>query len=208
MRITWLGHSCFKIENEGTTIILDPYEDGSVAGYGNIREKADLVLCTHEHGDHNGRGTVELTGNSAADVKITKIDTYHDHHRGEHRGKNTIYILEMGGYRIAHLGDLGCQLPKEQMDMLKNLDLLLIPVGGHFTIDAREAADLAKELAPVTTVPMHYRDDEKGFGYDVIGTADEFTRRMDSVAVLNTSVLLMEDRPKERVAVLVPANLE
>ncbi len=207
MRITWLGHSCFKIEDGGPTIILDPYKDGSVAGYRDIREKADLVLCTHEHGDHSGRETVEITGNSAENVKVTKIDTYHDHHHGKHRGRNTIYILETGGYRIAHLGDLGCHPSGDQMAMLKNLDLLLIPVGGHFTIDAREAADLVKELAPATAVPMHYRDDEKGFGYDVIGTVDEFTGRMGSAAVLNTSVLLMEDRPKERVAVLVPANL-
>lgn len=207
MHIIWLGHSCFKIESKEAVIIVDPYKDGSVPGLGNVRETADIVLCSHGHDDHSGTECVRLSGDFVPGVKITKVDTFHDHHNGAHRGKNMIHMIEADGYRIAHLGDLGCQLQEEQKEQLKNLDLLLIPVGGFYTIDAREAAELVMELKPKTVIPMHYRDESNTYGYNVIGTVGEFTEIMDSVTIVEESEICMENRPEAQVVVLRPANL-
>lgn len=208
MNVIWLGHSCFRIESREAVIIADPYKDGSVPGLGNVRETADIVLCSHGHGDHCGTECVKLSGELKPEVKITKIDTFHDHHKGTHRGENTIHIIEAEGYRIAHLGDLGCQLREEQKEQLKNLDLLLVPVGGFYTIDAKEAAELVKELKPKTAIPMHYKEESKAYGYEVIGTVGQFTELMDRVTVVDGSEISMEHRPEEQVVVLSPANLK
>lgn len=206
MQIIWLGHSCFKIKSSNAVVMIDPYKDGSVPGLSDVRESADLVLCSHEHEDHSGRECVTLSGKDTPDIKITKIESYHDEHEGAQRGKNIIHVLEADGYRIAHLGDLGCALREEQKEPLKNLDLLLIPVGGFFTIDAHKAAELIRELKPKTVIPMHYREDGNAYGYDVIGTVSEFTEIAGSVTAVDGSEILMENRPETQVVVLMPAN--
>ncbi len=205
MNIIWLGHSCFKIESRGAVIIVDPYKDGSVPGLGNVRETADIVLCSHGHDDHSAIECVKLSGDLKPEIRITKIDTFHDHHNGTRRGKNTIHMIEADGYRIAHLGDLGCRLQEKQKEQLKNLDMLLIPVGGFYTIDAKEAAELVMELKPETVIPMHYKQ-QNAYGYDMIGTVSAFTELMDSVTTVDGSEICMENRPKAQVVVLNPTN--
>ena len=103
MKITWLGHSCFKVETKGYTLILDPYEDGSVPGCASVRETADEVLCSHEHYDHNYRGGVTLREHGASPVKVEVISAYHDNREGKLRGSNRIHILDDGEVRIAHI---------------------------------------------------------------------------------------------------------
>ncbi len=208
MQVTWLGHSCFRIESREGTVILDPYRDGSVPGLSNLRESADLVLCSHGHDDHCGTECVTITGEGKVGLKITAIPSFHDSHKGMQRGKNTIHLIEGEGYRIAHLGDLGCDLTADQKKELLNLDLLMIPVGGFFTIDARQAAALVGELKPKTVIPMHFHSTEKGFGYDVIGTVGAFTELMESVVTLDASSISLEEPPKAQVVVLTPANLK
>ena len=207
MKITWIGHSCFKIEQNGYSIITDPYEDGYVPGLKKLREKANMVLCSHEHGDHNARSLVKTIPAEQCPFRITKLETWHDDVKGAKRGPNTIHIIESGGIRIAHLGDLGCMPEKDQIEALKGLSVCLIPVGGHYTIDARQAAELIREINPETVIPMHYRDDKKGFGFDVIGTAGTFTELMDSVCVLNENTIDTEDLPDAKVIVLVPRDV-
>ena len=131
MKLTWLGHSCFKMESNGYTIILDPYEDGYVPGLAPVRETADAVFCSHEHSDHNGRETVTLKQDGVlSPFTITEIHTWHDDARGTKRGSNCIRIFDDGTYHVAHLGDLGCELESEQIEALKGLDAVMIPVGG------------------------------------------------------------------------------
>ena len=190
--ITWLGHSCFKIESKGYAVLLDPYSDGAVPGLKELREEADLVLCSHEHGDHNARELIRITEKEPAAVNpftITTLESFHDHHEGAHRGKNTIHILDDGNCRIAHMGDQGCIPEQEQLEQLQSVDVLLIPVGGHYTIDGAEAAELTRKIAPGAVVPMHYRDPERGFGYDVISTPEAFTEEMGYSISLDTSIL-------------------
>lgn len=206
MKITWIGHSCFKIESKGYTVILDPYEDGSVEGLRPVREEADLVLCSHEHGDHNGRSCVSLRKGGDSPFMIEKIETYHDDRQGSMRGRNTIHIFDDGECRVAHFGDLGCALTPEQADKLRNLDVALIPVGGFFTIDAGQAHRLAEELRPGIVVPMHFRSGK--FGFDVLGTVDEYTALCPQVQTESGSVLeVSENRKAEgQTVVLTPQN--
>lgn len=205
MRVIYLGHSCFKIESGKYSIILDPYQDNKVPGYSPVREEADQVLCSHGHGDHCGIECVTLRRNGASPFVIETISTWHDDRQGALRGANTIHVVNDGQCRIAHLGDLGCDLSLEQKSRLRNLTALLIPVGGHYTIDAVQANRLVNELSPVVTIPMHYQG--TGFGYDVIGSLDQFTRLRNDVVAYTGSALDLSPETVRQTAVLVPKNL-
>lgn len=204
MKITWIGHSCFKVESQGYQIVLDPYTDGSVPGLKPVREEADQVLCSHEHGDHAGRDCVKLKESKEDIIHVTRIESYHDEVQGAKRGKNTIHILSDGDTRIAHLGDLGCMPEEYQMAMLRNMDVLLIPVGGFFTIDAKTAADLVHQLKPKKVIPMHYSSEQ--FGYDVLDTVNVFAEQMDSLTMMEGSVYDTESEVQVQVLVLHPLN--
>ena len=156
MKLTWLGHSCFLVESQGYRIVFDPYEPDSVPGYLPISVEADQVLCSHEHRDHHGVNQVTLRqGAAASPFTIRTISTWHDDQQGALRGPNTIHILDDGNCRIAHLGDLGCELTPQQKEELKGLTAVLIPVGGYYTIDAAQAKALVDELCPQVVIPMH-----------------------------------------------------
>ena len=204
MKITWLGHSCFAVESQGYKIVLDPYQDGSVPGLAPVQEEADLVLCSHGHSDHCGTEGVSLRQGKPSPFTVETIDTWHDGKKGALRGPNTIHVLSDGQCRVAHLGDLGCDLTPEQKDKLRNLSALLIPVGGHFTIDAAQAKRLADELSPAVTVPMHYR--EAGVGFDVIGTVDQFTKLCNDEITYSGSELELTSQTSRQTTVLKPLN--
>ncbi len=173
MELKWLGHSCFRITQDGYSIVIDPFEPGSVPGLSDIHETANAVLCTHDHHDHNWMQGVTLTDGGESPFTIDALETFHDPQGGALRGRNTIYILSHGGVRIAHLGDLGCELSDEQVKSLGRLDAVLCPVGGFYTIDARQAYELVRRLDVGVVVPMHYRSES--FGFDVIGPVEDFT---------------------------------
>lgn len=204
MTLTYLGHSCFLVESQGYGIVLDPYEPGSVPGYAPVQAQADQVLCSHEHRDHHGVDQVTLRQGAASPFQITTISTWHDDQQGALRGPNTIHILDDGQCRIAHLGDLGCELTGAQKEQLKGLTALLIPVGGFYTIDAAQAKALAEELQPQVVIPMHYRGE--GFGYDVIGPLKDFTSLWDHVTEYPGSKLELTPQFPWQVAVLTPQN--
>lgn len=201
MKLTWLGHSCFKLESGGYTVILDPYKDGYVPGLAPIRESADAVFCSHEHSDHNARETVTLNQEQKkSPFTITEIHTWHDDTLGSKRGNNCIRIFDDGTYRAAHLGDLGCELKEEQMKQLMDLDVVMIPVGGFYTIDAKQAKALIDQIQPRLTIPMHYRG--KDFGYDVLGTVEDFTALCDCVAEYPGNSIQLNEGMLQQVAIM------
>ena len=207
MKITWIGHSCFKIEEGGYSIVIDPYDDNYVPGLKPVRERAQAVFASHEHGDHNARERVTLVPGGKTPFAVTKIETYHDPEHGALRGRNTIHVFSAGGRRIAHFGDLGCELEKDQLEQLKGLDAALIPVGGFYTIDAAQAADLVARIQPVHVIPMHFRAGNNRFGFDKIGTVEQFTDLMEPVIFTGSSVLDLDSPPEEQVVVLTPKNV-
>jgi L-ascorbate metabolism protein UlaG (beta-lactamase superfamily) len=169
MRIKWLGHASFVLTSDsGTRVLTDPYRSGAfdgAVGYAPISEKVDVITVSHDHEDHycvdglpRGFETVSTAGeHKAAGVSITGIKTYHDSHQGKERGRNIIYMIEMDGIRVAHLGDLGHGLEADQIKALGRVDVLLIPVGGHFTIEPKEALQVVRALKPSVVIPMHFK---------------------------------------------------
>lgn len=195
IQLNWLGHSCFRVQAQGFTIVLDPFAPGSVPGYRDIDEQADLVLCSHDHHDHNARETVTLlTPQKENPFTITTLSSFHDDQNGAQRGPNTITILECGGVRVAHMGDIGCMPSALALEKLAGVDALLLPVGGHYTVGPREAKAIADAVAPRAVIPMHYRSDR--FGYDVIGPVEDFLKLYDSHTTLpGSSVEITPDSP-------------
>ncbi len=206
MKLTWIGHSCFIIEKDGYTLIIDPYEDGSVPGLSPMRETANQVLCSHGHSDHSAAYVVKIEESDDCPFTVTTIDTYHDDTQGSQRGPNRIHIFDDGETKVVHLGDLGCELTPDQMALVSDADVMMIPVGGYFTIDAEQAAEIIGETNPRIAIPIHYRDDLMAFGYDVIGTVDEFMDRMEDVTILPVSEIDSADRQPTQVVILKPRN--
>ncbi|MBR7046047.1 MAG: MBL fold metallo-hydrolase [Lachnospiraceae bacterium] len=198
MKINYLGHSCFAIEEDGYRIIFDPYKNGTVPGCGNLDEEADLVICSHGHDDHNAADLIRKREGSPCPFALTTIHSLHDDHGGKLRGTNDITIVR-GRLSAAHMGDIGCDLTDEQYALLKGVDVLMIPVGGFFTIDAAAARKMADRIGARVTIPMHYKG--KGFGYPVIGKVDQFTKISGNVTY-NGSELTVDDSTPVQTAVM------
>ena len=175
MKIKWLGHAAFLFTSEkGIRMIIDPYESGGfggAVGYGPIRETADIVVTSHGHSDHNYLGDIQgkpqvIKGPGAhrvGEIEIKGVLAYHDTSLGEERGKIIMNVLTVDGVRICHVGDLGHQPTDQQLADLGPVDVLLVAVGGYYTIDAAEATRLVERLAPRMVIPMHFRTDKCTF---------------------------------------------
>ena len=163
MDITWLGHSCFRIRGSQAVIITDPFPPDS--GYTLGKPTARIVTVSHQHPSHSyvqgvggeprlvtGPGEYEISG-----ILIIGVATFHDAVRGSKRGKNTVYLMEVDGVSVCHLGDLGHVLTAEQVEEIDDVDVLLLPVGGVSTINAPMAAEVVRQLEPKVVVPMHYK---------------------------------------------------
>jgi len=191
MKIKWLGHACFMITSDiGTRLITDPYQPNEVLTYGEIKESADIVTVSHDHLDHSNvaavggspevvTGTAEVKG-----IEFKGIPCYHDDAGGRLRGNNIIFCFQVDGIRVCHLGDLGHQLSDKQVAEIGTVDILLIPVGGYFTIDAKAASEVCNRLAPKVVIPMHYKTDKCDFP---IAGVDEFLRGKGDVSRLGAS---------------------
>ncbi|MDO8671520.1 MAG: MBL fold metallo-hydrolase [Dehalococcoidia bacterium] len=182
MEITWLGQACFKIRGKEATIITDPYDPA--LGYVLGNQTAEIVTVSHDHKDHNyyegiggspklvkGPGEYDIAG-----ILITGINTFHDNEGGKKRGKNTVYLIEMEDLTICHLGDLGHVPTAEQVELLSNVQILMIPVGGiAATIDASAAVETISLIQPKIVIPMHYKTDALTYPFDSV---DKFLKEM------------------------------
>jgi len=171
MKITWHGQSCFKLlvksnTGEKITILIDPFD--KEIGLTPPRGNADIVLITHNHRDHNNLKTVSgepfvINGPGEYDVKgvsIKGVYSYHDDSKGSERGINTIYIIGVEDMKVCHLGDLGQkELADMQLDKIGEIDILMVPVGGIYTINDEEAVKIINQIEPSVVIPMHYKID-------------------------------------------------
>jgi len=166
VKITWHGHACFQITaSNGKTIVIDPH-DGYSIGLKPPRVKADIILVTHDHFDHNAVEVVkkpdsiiikEYVGEKEVNgIKIKGVKVYHDKSKGRFRGEVIAYKVLVNDIAVVHLGDLGHVLEEHQVTLLKPVDVLLVPVGGTYTIEPYEAVEVIKQLEPRIVVPMHY----------------------------------------------------
>jgi L-ascorbate metabolism protein UlaG (beta-lactamase superfamily) len=193
MKLKWLGHSCFLITSEtGLRIITDPYPQGSGLNYSPINEAADIVTVSHDHFDHNNISSVPgkpevITGNGVKNVKgiqFKGIATHHDESQGKERGTNTIFCFSVDGIKLCHLGDLGHRLSKGQIAEIGALDILFIPIGGVFTIDAKMASTVSDDLKPKVVIPMHCKTHKCDWP---LNTIEDFLAGKKNVKKLNSS---------------------
>jgi len=217
MILKYLGHACFELElSDGRRIIFDPYESGSYDGalaYGPIKGDYDIAVVSHDHADHRSEDVIagierviDTEGDQEIDgVRIRSFSTFHDESEGSERGGNLVTLVEAEGRRLAHLGDLGHMVDPKDIPGLKGTDIMLIPVGGHFTIDAAAAHQLVEEFYPSVVIPMHYKTEKVEFP---IGPVEDFTSLEDNVQRVKGSELALTDDifTKERMTyVLNPA---
>lgn len=204
MDIFWLGYACFRLRGKNVTVIIDPFPPD--LGYNLGKPEAEIVAITHGHPGHSyvqgvagdakqvaGPGEYEIAG-----VFITGVASFHDDKDGGLRGKNTMYLFEMDGVTVCHLGDLGHVPSSKMVGDLGKVDVLLLPVGGVTTIDAAGAAEVMRRLGPRIVVPMHYK------------TAN-LTRELQPVDRFLKEVGVKDALPQPRLSVSsanLPANLQ
>ena len=208
MKITWHGHSCFKIVTNNTVIVTDPF--GKNIGLKPIRCEADIVTVSHEHYDHNNvsvlrgspfiinePGEYELKG-----VVIRGINSFRDKKQGEEKGLSTLFVIGAEGIRICHLGDLGQkELTGEQLESLGDVDILLIPVGGIYTVDGEEAVKIINQIEPKIVIPMHYKIPNLTIKLQGV---DNFLKEIGrEKQIVERLVIKKKDLPKEEIRVIV-----
>jgi L-ascorbate metabolism protein UlaG (beta-lactamase superfamily) len=179
MKIKWLGHSCFLITSRGgVKILTDPYAVGGGINYSPIKETADVVVVSHDHGDHSNisavRGTPEVVEDdgtkTAKGIQFRGIASYHDASRGEQRGPNTIFCFNVDDLKFCHLGDLGHMLSPKQVNGIDAVDILFVPVGEPYTIGASVASQICEQLKPKVVIPMHFKTPR--CAYPIAGVED------------------------------------
>jgi L-ascorbate metabolism protein UlaG (beta-lactamase superfamily) len=191
MEIVYLGHSAFKLKGKSSSVVTDPYNEK--AGKFPKDVDANIVTVTHDHPDHNeinkvggnpfvisGPGEYEVGG-----VSVIGIATFHDEKNGSERGLNTAYVIEMEGLRVLHLGDLGHKLTQPQLEEIGAIDVALVPVGGFYTIDAKTASEVVKQVDPWVVIPMHYQ--QPGLDptvFEKLTGVEEFLKEMGKAETL------------------------
>ncbi len=183
MKIQWLGHSCFRLEEStDSAVVTDPYR--SYVGLDLPKVEADVVTISHNHDDHNfvegvSGNPVVLSETGSFEVKgihILGIHSYHDEVDGEKRGENLIFKFRIDGVDVCHMGDVGQECTPELVEAIGPVDVLLIPVGGNYTIDSEQAKEYVDRLMPDIVIPMHYKT--RGLELD-IDKVDGFLREFD-----------------------------
>lgn len=197
VEIIYHGHSMFEIKSEsGTTIVTDPYNERIKSVLPDV--SADIVLVSHGHFDHANVSIVK--GNPAVvdqpaktqqkGIDIEGIMSSHDTQEGKIRGKNIIFKFKVDGITFVHMGDLGHNIDAETIEKLKDTDILMLPVGGTYTINAYTAADIVNKLAPPVAIPMHYKETDSKLDVDKV---DGFLAKYESFKMVGHSVKVSKE---------------
>jgi L-ascorbate metabolism protein UlaG (beta-lactamase superfamily) len=189
MQIIYFGHSSFKIKTKTASLVTDPYH--KQIGFKFPKTRADICTISHSHPDHNNKQGIKnedcffIEGPGEYEVKevmIKGIKSYHDNENGQQRGSNTIYLIQAEDINICHLGDLGYELSDKEIKELENVDVLLIPVGGIYTIDPKQAVKIIQKIDPSIVIPMHYKQAGLSSTFDILATSADFFKAMDMEA--------------------------
>lgn len=209
MMITYLGHSSFKIKTTTATVVTDPFD--SSIGLKFPKQEADIVTISHEHNDHsNKKGIknkdcffIEAPGEyEIKEVLMRGISTFHDNENGEKRGKNTIYLIQAEGLSICHLGDLGHELSDKVIKEIDMTDVLMIPVGGIYTIDPVVAAKICKKIEPSIILPMHYKKDGLSETFADLASLSDFCEKLGLEAQTEEKLNVREGTLPEEMTVI------
>ena len=209
MRIEWIGHACFRMTaQDGTVVITDPYDES--VGIRMLPLQADLITMSHEHHDHNE--TSMIVGNpviargpqlaSAGSVTARAVNSWHDDAQGALRGFNTIRIFGIDGLKIVHMGDQGCMPDEDVLEAIENADVMMIPVGGTYTVDAQGAKEIIECAKPRCVIPMHVKTAHCPYP---IAKVDAFLKLMGMQNAVPVSVLdIAGDAPVQDVVLMQP----
>lgn len=208
MKIIWHGHSCFKIVTKDTVIITDPFSKD--IGLKPPRCEANVITISHDHYDHNNSSALRgapFVINSPGEyelkeVAIQGINSFHDAKQGKERGLNTIFIIKAEDVIICHLGDFGQnELTAEQVEVLGEVDILMIPIGGVYTIDSEKAVAIISQIEPKIVIPMHYKIPNLNIKLQGI---DSFLKELGiEKDVVDQLIIKKKDLPKEETKVIV-----
>jgi L-ascorbate metabolism protein UlaG (beta-lactamase superfamily) len=210
--VEWLGHSCFTLRGKTKTVMFDPFKG---VGLPEPKAKADIVLCSHDHQDHNNTKPVShensvvmkaFTGTKQIDdVPIRGVATFHDDSQGSKRGRNSVYVVNFEDVAFCHLGDLGHGLSSSQVNEIGSTDVLFLPVGGFFTIGPEQAREVMESLKPRIAVPMHYRAPGMSIMFRPLKKVEDFLKPDDNVRRLDgpTFTVSKADFAEKRV-IIVP----
>ena len=216
MTITYRGHSCFKLQGKIGSVVTDPY--GDYVGFSLPSLSADMVTVSHDHQDHNHIAKVTGTARrerpfiidhlgeyEVGGISVFGVKSYHDAKQGEERGANSIFTIVVDGVRVCHLGDLGHELDEATLNAIGSVDVLLLPVGGTFTISAKQAVAVARAIDPYYVIPMHYKTkahNEEKFGE--LTPVEEFLKEFGAEGATPVDKLKVEsDRLPEETEVIV-----
>jgi L-ascorbate metabolism protein UlaG (beta-lactamase superfamily) len=204
MQITYFGHSCFKFNENGYQMVIDPFKD--VKGYNDVKTTADMVLCSHDHFDHNAVAGVKRKVSGVQNpFAVTMMKTYHDNEKGEKRGENNVHIISASGKTYVHLGDLGHVLNEKQVSYIKNCHCLMIPIGGTYTVNIEEAWQIINAVDPDIVIPMHYKNGK--YGFDVLENLSDFLTKSNRKIAVTTEAGFFE-LPSNEKLIVVPAVFE
>lgn len=213
MDITYLGHSSFRIKGKSTVVVTDPYASDHVGLKFPKHVVADIVTTSHNHPDHAEISQIEGTpyvvhGPGEYDIKgvgVIGFSTFHDEEKGAKRGKNTVFRIEIDGVNIVHLGDLGHPLTAQQVDDLDGVDILMVPVGGVYTITSTQAIAIINEIEPSIVIPMHYgRPELEAKSFGELTTVQAFLKELGKEDVVPQAKLsISRDKLPETMQVVV-----
>ncbi len=207
MEIFPLGHSSFRLRGKRATVITDPYGESGLSVKFPKHVEADIVTISHDHEDHNASHLVEgnpfvIRGPGEYEIKgisVIGVSSFHDAEEGVKRGKNTMYRIEIDGVKILHLGDLGHVLSSSQVDQIDTVDVLIIPIGGTYTIDAEKAAQVISDIEPRIVIPMHDARSNK----DLVAV-DVFLKQMNKEGITAVPKLTVsKDKLPQEMQVVV-----
>ena len=214
INVIWLGHACFMLKSKTKKLIFDPFKG---IGLPKPRAKADIVLCSHSHSDHNNSAAVSrkksivlegFTGIARiSSTSVKGVATFHDEVQGGKRGKNSMYLVGLDGLSFCHLGDLGHKLSRSQANEIRPVDVLFLPVGGFYTIGPKEARKVMKSLKPKVTVPMHYKLPGMSNAFKRLSTVEDFIRRGDNIKRLKSPSFTVTKDSLPKKAVIMIAKL-
>ena len=213
MKVEWLGHACFLITAaNGTRIITDPYAVDDRIRFAPVNAAAEVVLVSHGHFDHGNVAAVqgnpqvikEAGQHQAAGMEFRGVAAFHDMSEGKQRGTNVLFSFPVDGLRLCHLGDLGHTLSPQQVKDLGSVDVLFIPVGGTYTVDASQANEVCNQLKPRVVIPMHFKNPKVGL--PIAGVEDFLAKRSPVSHVKGSTVELLPGKLSAETIVLEPAR--
>jgi L-ascorbate metabolism protein UlaG (beta-lactamase superfamily) len=217
MDITYLGHSAFKLRGREAAVVTDPF-DKKMVGFAMPQVSADVITISHNHADHNAVTQVSGTARrkepyiisapgeyEASGIGVFGWGSFHDAAAGAERGKNTIYSIIVDEVRVVHLGDLGDVVGDDQVDGLGEVDVLLLPVGGIYTIDAKQAVTVIERLSPSIVIPMHYKTDEHGPEFAQLSGVETFLQLMgaNGIEAVDKLKVTADSLPEQTTVVLM-----